>query len=127
MATERATQRAELPEGRSSHRHPLRRASDSTLLVGPAKPLVVAGVAAVVVGSVMAFTVPSNWAPLSFTLSSVVAVGLLGGARRVDTSTRPDYRADRSPRTRRVLAAVLILAVVGTAVSAWTIAADLAR
>lgn len=80
-----------------------------------------------VVGSLMALTMRSSLAPFAFTLSSVVAVGLLGGARRVDTSTRPDYRSDRSPRTQRVLAAVMVLAVIGTAASAWTIAAELAR
>lgn len=103
-------------------RHPLRRANDPTLLVGDASPLTAASVVAVVVGVGLALTMSSLLAPVAFTLSSVVAMGLLVAARRADIATRPDYQPDRSPRSRRALVAIVLLALLGTSVSAWTLA-----
>lgn len=105
----------------------MRRASDPTLLLGYAGPLTAASAAAAVVGGLLAVAGPTATMPLAFTLSSVVAIGLFGAARRVDTAARPDFRPDRSARSRRVAAAILTLAVVGTAVSSWSLALDFAR
>ncbi len=82
---------------------------------------------AAVAGVLLALLGPSATVPLAFTLSSVVAVGLYGAARRTDTAARPDFRPDRSARSRRVGVAILALAVVGTAVSSWSLALDFAR
>ena len=117
------TDQAERPRGR----RPLRRATDPTLLLGDARPLTVAAAIAAMAGAVLAATSSTTLAPVAFTLSSVVTVGLLAGARRTDILARPDFAPDRSARTRRVLAAIVVLAVVGTVWSAWTITAELAR
>jgi hypothetical protein len=125
-----ATQRAfDTRRGGSGGRgpHPARRSTDATMLDGHARPLSLGSVAAVVIGVVLAFTGSSTLAPYAFVLSSVVAIGLLGAAQRADTAARPNYTPDRSSRTRRVSAAVIVLAVVGTATAAWTLTADLAR
>ncbi|MDZ7679132.1 MAG: hypothetical protein U5K29_11330 [Acidimicrobiales bacterium] len=108
-------------------RRPLRRTSDPTLLLGHAGPLTTGSVAAVVVGVALALTMSRTLAPYAFTLSSVVAVGLLGAARRADVALRPDNQPDRSARSRRAAAAVVVLALIGTGLSAWTIALDVAR
>lgn len=97
------------------------------MLLGYAGPLTAGSAAAVVVGVALALTRSDALAPVAFTLSSVVAIGLLGGARRADTAARPDHQPDRSARSRRVLVAIVALAVIGSGLSAWTIAAELAR
>ena len=108
-------------------RRPLRRASDPTMLLGYAGPLTAGSAFAVVIGVILALTGSESLAPVAFTLSSVVAIGLLGGARRADTAARPDFQPDRTARSRRVLVAIIVLAVIGSGLSAWTIAAELAR
>lgn len=97
------------------------------MLVGQVRALTTGSVVAAASGFVLAVLGSERLAPVAFALSSVVAVGLLGAARRADTSLRPDVRPDRSRRTLRVMLAVLVLALCGTALAAWTIAADLAR
>ena len=105
----------------------LRRASDPTLLVGYARPLTRGAVAAVLVGVAMALSGSAPLRPVAFSLSSVVTIGLLGAARRADTAARPDHQPDRSTRTRLATLAIVVLATIGTGVSAWSLAADLAR
>lgn len=97
------------------------------MLVGQARVLTAGSVVAAAVGLILALVGSDDLAPLAFTSSSVVAIGLLGSARRADTAVRLDARPDRSPRTLRVLAAVLVLALAGTIIAAWTVAGDLAR
>lgn len=97
------------------------------MLVGQVRVLTAGSVVAAGLGVVLAALRSETWAPLAFTSSSVVAVGLLVAARRADTASRPDVKPDRTARTVRVLVAVLVLAALGTVVSAWTIAGDLAR
>jgi MFS family permease len=112
---------------RSGGRRPLRRATDPTLLLGDARPLTVGAALAAMAGGVLAAIGPSALAPLAFVLTSVVTVGFLAGARRTDILARPDFIPDRSARSRRVIAAIVILAVVGTVWSAWSITADWAQ
>lgn len=105
----------------------LRRASDPTLLDGPARPLTRGAVFAALIGVILAMVGPSQSQPVAFTLSSVVTVGLLGAARRADTAGRPDNQPDRSLRTRLATTGIVALALLGTALSAWSIAGDMAR
>lgn len=105
----------------------LRRQTDPTLLVGHARVLTQGAVVAVLVGVAMAISGIDTLAPVAFTLSSVVTIGLLSAARRADTAARPDHLPDRSRRTKLAAAAIIVLAAIGTGLSAWNIAADLAR
>ena len=95
------------------------------MLLGDARPLTVGAAVAAMAGCLLAaFEVLT---PVAFVLSSVVAVGLLTGARRIDILMRPDFAPDRSTRSRRALAAILVLVVVGTVWSAWTLALEWSR
>lgn len=105
----------------------LRRASDPTLLDGPVRPLTRGAVFAALIGVLLALLGPSQAQPLAFTLASVVTIGLLGAARRADTAGRPDHQPDRSSRTRLATSGIVALAVLGTVLSAWSIAGSLAR
>ncbi len=105
----------------------LRRASDPTLLEGPARALTRGSVFAALAGTLLALVGPAAAQPLAFTLSSVVTIGLLGAARRADTAGRPDHLPDRSLRTRLAGTGIVLLALLGTVLSAWTMAGEWAR
>jgi hypothetical protein len=97
------------------------------MLLGYARPLTLASIVAVVAGAALAISGSTTLAPVALVLSSVVAIGLLGSARRADIASRSDFTPDRSPRTRRIVAAIVVLAVVGAVWSAWTMTAEWAR
>lgn len=105
----------------------LRRATDPTLLEGPARPLTRGAVFAALIGSLLAMLGPFRAQPVAFTLSSVVAIGLLGAARRSDTAGRPDHLPDRSLRTYLAAVGIVALALLGTVLSAWQLAESWAR
>lgn len=110
---------------RRPRRRPLRRATDPTLVLGVARPLTLGAAVAAMVGSVLA--VLELVLPVAFVLSSVVAIGLFAAARRVDILARPDLTPDRTTRSRRVLVAIWVLAVVGTVWSSWLLAEGWSR
>jgi hypothetical protein len=95
------------------------------MLLGDARPLTVGAAVAAIAGGLLA--VVGVLEVLAFVLSSVVAIGLLAAARRVDILMRPDFAPDRSTRSRRALVAILLLAVFGTVWSSWALALEWAR
>jgi len=95
------------------------------LVLGVARPLTLGAAVAAMVGSVLA--VLELVLPVAFVLSSVVAIGLFAAARRVDILARPDLTPDRTTRSRRVLVAIWVLAVVGTVWSSWLLAEGWSR
>ncbi len=94
-------------------------------MLGVARPLTLGAAVAAMVGSVLA--VLELVLPVAFVLSSVVAIGLFAAARRVDILARPDLTPDRTTRSRRVLVAIWVLAVVGTVWSSWLLAEGWSR
>lgn len=63
---------------------------------------------------------------VGWALSSVVAVGLLSAARRIDVREIPAHDADPPPFVRIGMTLVLLIALAATAVNAWSIATELA-
>jgi hypothetical protein len=80
-----------------------------------------------VVGLALGATGELGPSVVGWALSSVVAVGLLAAARRLDVREVPAHDADPPPFVRIGMTLVLAVALAATAVNAWSIATELAR